>query len=96
MPTATVQVGQGAEGVSLGQQLVWVANTQDDTVSRVDRAAAQTVGDPIGVGDAPTGIFVGSKVWVTNFGDGRCHAASTSPPRRSRASRSPSARAPAG
>ena len=31
--------------------------------------SATTVGDPIGVGDQPIGIFVGSKVWVTNFGD---------------------------
>ena len=30
----------------------------------------QTVGDPIGVGDHPIGIHVGSKVWVTNFRDG--------------------------
>jgi YVTN family beta-propeller protein len=41
-----------------------------DQASRVDRAQAQTVGDPIGVGDAPTRIFVGSKVWVANTLDG--------------------------
>ena len=28
VPTATVQIGQGSEGVSLGQQLVWAANTR--------------------------------------------------------------------
>src|SRR5262249_25053640 len=68
--TATVPVGKSAQAISLGPQLVWVANSGEDTVQRVDRAAAQRVGDPIGVGDDPIGIFVGSKVWVTSFRDG--------------------------
>ena len=69
-PTATIEVGNDAQAISLGEQLAWVANTGDDTVQRIDRAQAQTVGDPIGVGDHPLGIHVGSKVWVTNFRDG--------------------------
>ena len=69
-PTATIPIGNDAQGISLGLQLAWVANTGDDTVQRIDRAQAQTVGDPIGVGDHPIGIFVGSEVWVTNFRDG--------------------------
>ena len=69
-PTATIPIGNEAQGISLGVQLAWVANTGDDTVQRIDRAQAQTVGDPIGVGDHPIGIFVGSEVWVTNFRDG--------------------------
>jgi YVTN family beta-propeller protein len=69
-PTATIPIGKDAQGISLGVQLAWVANTGDDTVQRIDRAQAQTVGDPIGVGDHPIGIHVGSKVWVTNFRDG--------------------------
>jgi serine/threonine-protein kinase len=68
--TATIPVGADAQAISLGPQLAWVANTGDDTVQRVDRAQAQTVGDPIGVGDTPLGIHVGSKVWVTSSGDG--------------------------
>ena len=66
----TIPIGNDAQGISLGVQLAWVANTGDDTVQRIDRAQAQTVGDPIGVGDHPLGIFVGSEVWVTNFRDG--------------------------
>jgi YVTN family beta-propeller protein len=69
-PTATIPVGKDAQAISLGPQLAWVANTGDDTVQRIDRAQAQAVGDPIGVGDHPAGIHVGSKVWVTNFRDG--------------------------
>ena len=68
--TARIPIGKDAQGISLGLQLAWVANTGDDTVQRIDRAQAQTVGDPIGVGDHPIGIFVGSEVWVTNFKDG--------------------------
>jgi YVTN family beta-propeller protein len=68
--TATIPVGNDAQGISLGVQLAWVANTGDNTVQRIDRAQAETVGDPIGVGDHPIGIHVGSKVWVTNFRDG--------------------------
>jgi YVTN family beta-propeller protein len=68
--TATIPIGNDAQGISLGVQLAWVANTGDDTVQRIDRAQAQTVGDPIGVGDHPIGIHVGSEVWVTNFRDG--------------------------
>jgi YVTN family beta-propeller protein len=68
--TATIPIGNDAQGISLGPQLAWVANTGDDTVQRIDRAQAEAVGDPIGVGDHPIGIHVGSEVWVTNFRDG--------------------------
>jgi YVTN family beta-propeller protein len=68
--TATIPVGTDAQAISLGPQLAWVANTGDDTVQRIDRAQAEAVGDPIGVGDSPIGIHVGSKVWVTSVGDG--------------------------
>jgi YVTN family beta-propeller protein len=66
--SATIPIGNDAQGISLGQ-LGWVANTGDDTVQRIDLAQAETVGDPIGVGDHPLGIHVGSKVWVTNSKD---------------------------
>jgi YVTN family beta-propeller protein len=68
--TATIPVGTDAQAISLGVQLAWVANTGDDTVQRIDRAQAEAVGDPIGVGDEPIGIHVGSKTWVTSFRDG--------------------------
>jgi serine/threonine-protein kinase len=73
-PTATIPIGKDAQGISLGAQLAWVANTGEDTVQRIDRAQAQAVGDPIGVGDHPIGILVGTKVWVTNFRDGTLSA----------------------
>ena len=69
--TAKVEVGDRPEAISLGKQLVWVANFNDDTVNRIDRATPALVGGPIGVGNEPAGIFVGRRfVWVTNSDDG--------------------------
>ena len=60
----------GPEAIALGKQLVWVANRNDGTVNRIDRATPALVGAPIGVGNEPAGIFVGRRfVWVTNNGD---------------------------
>ena len=47
----TVQVGSGPEGLSLGDKLLWVANGDSDSVSRIDRASATTVGEPIARGE---------------------------------------------
>ncbi|RKQ86560.1 serine/threonine-protein kinase [Solirubrobacter pauli] len=69
--TASVAVGDRPEAIALGKQLLWVANRNDGTVNRVDRAEAALVGGPIGVGREPAGIFVGPRfVWVTNAKDG--------------------------
>ena len=47
-----------------------MANVNDNTVNRIDRASPAIVGSPIGVGSKPTGIFVGRRfVWVTNNDD---------------------------
>ena len=70
VPTAKVPVGDRPEAISLGKQLVWVANVNDNTVNRIDRASPAIVGAPIGVGSKPSGIFVGRRfVWVANNGD---------------------------
>ena len=59
-------VGQGPTAVAVGEGAVWVANTQDDTVSRIDpRTAAVT--QTIPVGRRPTGVAAGDgAVWVAN------------------------------
>ena len=68
---AKVPVGEGPEGISLGKQLVWVANQFSDSVTLIDRASATTVGSPVGVGARPIGIFVAENtVWVANRDDG--------------------------
>ena len=42
----SVDVGDRPEAISLGKQLVWVANFNDGTVNRVDRATPALVGAP--------------------------------------------------
>ena len=94
VPTAKVPVGDRPEAISLGKQLVWVANVNDNTVNRIDRASPAIVGGPIGVGSKPTGIFVGRRfVWVTNSGDDTVDPHRPVDRRRSSATRSPSAAA---
>jgi YVTN family beta-propeller protein len=66
-----VSVGNGPVGIAAGEGAVWVANRQDDTVSRIDpttSAVSTTVAD---VGRNPTAIAAGlGAIWVTNPGDG--------------------------
>ena len=50
---------------------MWVANAGDDTVTRIDPASGEVVGEPIETGDDPIGIAVGDgAVWTANFRDG--------------------------
>ncbi len=58
--------GRAPSAIAVGEGAVWVANTQDDTVSRIDpRSAAVTQTIPVGAG--PTGIAAaGGAVWVAN------------------------------
>ena len=59
---------------------MWVANRNDGTVNRIDRATPSLVGPPIGVGNEPAGIFVGRKfVWVTNSKDDTVNRIDPSP-----------------
>ena len=61
----------GPGGIDAGTELVWVANSLDDTVSRIDIESGETVGDPIDVGPDPGAVAVGGEaVWVANNGDG--------------------------
>src|SRR3954449_664707 len=55
----------------LGEGSVWVANSGDGTVSEVSPAAGTTVGEPIYVGNGPSGIAVGlGAVWIALSVDG--------------------------
>lgn len=66
----SVIVGLSPDGVAFGAGSIWVANTADGTVSRIDpdkRAVVQT----ITVGPLPTALTAtADDVWVANFGDG--------------------------
>jgi YVTN family beta-propeller protein len=64
--TASVDVGDNPVGVAVGGGAVWVANTDDNTVSRVD-PARNAVTATVAVGKSPNGIAVGGGgVWVAN------------------------------
>jgi YVTN family beta-propeller protein len=68
--TDTIPVGKFPFGVAVSADAVWVANSSDDTVSRID-PESRTVTDTIPVGDLPLGVAVSADaVWVVNRGDG--------------------------
>jgi ABC-type transport system substrate-binding protein len=65
----TIHVGSGPTGVALGAGDVWVADTLDGTVDRIDPGTSQVV-QRIAVGSSPTELAVGAgSVWVVNSGD---------------------------
>ena len=64
--TATVPVGSSPSSVAAGDGAVWVANYNDDTVSRIDQAT-HSVEETIQGVSTPSGIAVGAGgVWVAN------------------------------
>jgi YVTN family beta-propeller protein len=67
--TAQYPVGRGPGAVVAGGGSMWVANTQDGTITRVDRERHQEVA--IDVGGAPHGLAFGAgSLWVAD-GDAR-------------------------
>jgi peptide/nickel transport system substrate-binding protein len=63
-------VGHQPNGIAIGDGGVWVADTGDNAVVRID-PSTQAVITTIPVGDNPLGIAVGAgSVWVANSGNG--------------------------
>jgi YVTN family beta-propeller protein len=61
--------GSSPSAIAVGEGAVWVANSGDNTVSRMLPETASTVSKPT-VGRQPSGIAVGDgAVWVSNRGD---------------------------
>ena len=61
-----MHVGSGPAGIAVTPGAVWVANSLDLTVSKIDPATG-TVTATIGVGDGPTGIVAAKDgVWVSD------------------------------
>ncbi len=76
---APIPVGDFPQGVAIAPSgdYAYVANYEDDTVSKIDLTTFQTVGAAIGVGDGPWGIDAvrdtdsdRTLVFVSNFLDG--------------------------
>src|SRR5207244_1422332 len=65
----TIGVGSSPSGITTGNGAVWVANSLDGTVSRID-PGTNTVVPTIDVGNGPVGIaYAGGSIWVANTGD---------------------------
>jgi YVTN family beta-propeller protein len=63
--TVAIDVGRTPRGIAYGEGAVWVANSGDGTVSRIDPNTNQVVAT-VRVGNRPLGIAVGAgAVWVT-------------------------------
>jgi YVTN family beta-propeller protein len=61
-----IEVGDTPSEVAATRDAVWVTNTTDNTVSRID-PATNDVRQTIAVGEGPTGVAVGEgDVWVAN------------------------------
>jgi YVTN family beta-propeller protein len=68
--TATITVGRGPRGVATDERGVWVTNSLDDSVSRID-PETNRVAETIPVGAGPTAVVSGAgAVWVANNHDG--------------------------
>jgi len=68
--TATIPVGHGPVDVAAGTDAVWVVDSLDDAVLRID-PETNAVATTIAVGRSPSAIAVGlGSVWVANSGDG--------------------------
>ncbi len=64
--TATVEVGVAPEQVAITDDAVWVANSGDGTVSRIDPDTDEVVAT-VETGASPFGVSaIGDEVWVTN------------------------------
>jgi YVTN family beta-propeller protein len=62
----TVPVGARPGAIASGAGALWVANLDDQSVTRVDPSSRRAVGN-IPIGDSPTGLAAtGTAVWVTD------------------------------
>jgi YVTN family beta-propeller protein len=67
---ANISVGSSPTAIAAGADDVWAANTDDNTVSRINQQTEAVV-QTIDVGSAPSAIAVGGAfVWVANSLDG--------------------------
>jgi hypothetical protein len=67
-----IAVGRGPEGIDIRGNDAFVANSNDNTVTRIDARSSRTVGDPIQVPVNPFAVAIeGHSVWVTCQPDNR-------------------------
>ena len=60
-------VGRRPFGISWSRHGIWVANTDDDQVRRLDGRTGRPLGDPVAVGDGPFWMVAAAgRLWVAN------------------------------
>jgi peptide/nickel transport system substrate-binding protein len=65
----STHVGALPDGIAFGEGSLWITNTTDGTVARLDASGAQLI-QTIDVGSSPSGIASGfGAIWVANGGD---------------------------
>ena len=58
-------MGHGPTGIAVGDGAVWVANSDDGTIMKIDPALRRVVAT-IRVGNRPTGVVTANgRVWVS-------------------------------
>jgi len=69
--TASIKVGKGPDGISVADDgTVWVSDSKDGTLARIDPKTNKLDGTPVEVGKQPDGIAGAKKVtWVAASGD---------------------------
>jgi YVTN family beta-propeller protein len=67
---ARVDVGNSPAAVAVGASAVWVADDEDNTVTKIDPRSANAVVETVQVGASPSAVAVGKgAVWVTSRED---------------------------
>jgi len=67
----TIPVGDGPSAIAIHEGDAWVTNGDGNTISHIDTASAEVVGEPFPVGEAPSGLAVDDdSLWVSIIGDG--------------------------
>ena len=67
---ASVDVGNDPAGIAIGSSGVWVADENDNTVSRIDDSPSPVVTETTPAGQGPASVAVGpDSVWVANTQD---------------------------
>jgi DNA-binding beta-propeller fold protein YncE/outer membrane lipoprotein-sorting protein len=67
---AKIRVGKSPDGIAVSPGAIWVANSEDGTLSKIDPATNRVVGTPLPVGDYPGGaLYAYGALWVADNQD---------------------------
>jgi serine/threonine-protein kinase len=71
---ATIKVGRGPDGLAIDNGRIFVANSDDGTLSTIDSGADKAHPQTVPIGPNPDGVVAGKGVvWTTSTGDDQVH-----------------------